>query len=63
LTKARSQSRKARLFTSIIDHHVVIVGTIRLLSLGSLDRGLGEEAAEERVEEGVEDNLGTTRCC
>ena len=38
----------------------MIDATTNLLGLGGLNRALVEEAAEERLEERVEDNLGTT---
>jgi len=61
LTKARSQSRKARLFhTSILRRPCcLVVATRHLLGLCGLNGALVEEATEERVEEGVEDDLGT----
>ena len=56
-----SQSMQARLFAQVSQDHIAVIATTDLLGLGRLNRALVEEATEERVQEGVEDDLGTTR--
>ena len=54
-------------FTQTLSHHHACIAVMNLLGLGGVgtdaSRAGLEEAAEERVEEGVEDNLGATISC
>jgi hypothetical protein len=60
--KGKEPVKESQTFhTSILRRPCCLVdATTNLLGLGGLNGALVEEATEERVEEGVEDNLGAT---